>query len=142
MEQTLFSKMGIQYTERDGLYYPILPTDLMDIRADIGKYGRLWMHMLFEYDRKRYNKLLLDGTIIDQAIKKNEEAYEIIDKITQEYLGKLGANEKHSSIAIWKCRTAAVITGEELFLECAFRNEKIRKYNADNCLLQNTKSED
>lgn len=137
MEKTLFEKKGIQFMERDGLYYPVLPTDSMDLTADIGKYGRLWMHLLFEYDRRRYSKSLLDGTIIDEAIRKNEEAYEIIDKVTQEYLGKLGANEKHSSIAIWKCRTAAVITGEELFLECAFRNERAEKH-----LLQNTESED
>ena len=137
MEQTLFEKKGIRFTERDGLYYPVLPTDSMDFTADIGKYGRLWMHLLFECDRKRYNKSLLDGTIIDEAIRKNEEAYEIIDKVTQEYLGKLGANEKHSSIAVWKCRTAAVITGEELFLQCVFRNKR-----AEDHLLQNTESED
>ena len=137
MEQTLFEKKGIQYTERDGLHYPVLPTDSMDFTADIGKYGRLWMHLLFENDRKRYNKSLLDGTIIDEAIRKNEEAYDIIDKVTQVYLSKLGANEKHSSIAIWKCRTAAVITGEELFLEGAFRNKRAEKH-----LFQNTERED
>lgn len=71
MEQTLFEKVGVQYKEIDGLLYPVLQTDEMDVTADVGKYGRVWMHLLYELDRMQYNKMLLDGTLIDAAIRKS-----------------------------------------------------------------------
>ena len=127
MEKTLFEQVGVKYKEVDGLLYPILLDGRDNASADVGKYGRLWMHILFEMDRKIYNRKLLAGTIIDEALIKNEEAYRIIDIVTEDYLKKLDADKKHSSIEIWKCRTAAVITGEELFLESIFEVAKKHK---------------
>lgn len=113
MEQTLFERARVQYREVDGLLYPIIQADEMDVTADVGKYGRMWMHLLYELDRVQYNKMLLEGTLIDIAITKNEIGYELLDTRTKHYVEQLEAEQKHSSIAIWKCRVAAQLTAEE-----------------------------
>lgn len=113
MEQTLFERVGVQYKEVDGYLYPILQADEIDVTADVGKYGRVWMHLLYELDRIQYNKMLLDGTLIDAAIRKNEVGYELLDRRTKYYLEQLEPEKKHSSIAMWKCRVAAQLTAEE-----------------------------
>lgn len=113
MEQTLFNRAGIQYKEVDGLLYPVLQADEVDVTADVGKYGRMWMHLLYELDRMQYNKMLLDGTLIDAAIRKNEVGYELLDRRTKHYLKQLEPEKKHSSIAMWKCKVAAQLTAEE-----------------------------
>lgn len=142
MEKTLFEQAGVKYREVDGLLYPMLPADTAKVSADVGKYGRLWMHLLFKVDRQSYNRKLFAGTIVDEALIKNENAYEMIDKATEEYLKRLGTDKKHSSIEIWKCRTAAVITREELFLESAFRDmERIKSELGEN-LNQHIESEE
>lgn len=113
MEQTLFEREGVQYREIDGLLYPILQADVMEFNTNVGKYGRAWMHLLYELDRMRYNKMLLDGTLIDTAILKNEIGYDLLDRRTKYYLEQLKVEQQHSSIAMWKCRVAAQLTAEE-----------------------------
>lgn len=89
MEQTLFERAGVQYREIDGLLYPILQADEMEVNANVGKYGRMWMHLLYELDRIQYSKMMLDGTLIDTAILKNEIGYELLDRRTKHYLEQL-----------------------------------------------------
>lgn len=113
MEQTLFEREGVQYREMDDLLYPILQADVMEFNTDVGKYGMMWMYLLFELDRMQYNKMLLDGTLIDNAILKNEIGYELLDRRTKHYLEQLKVEQQHSSIAMWKCRVAAQLTAEE-----------------------------
>lgn len=113
MEQTLFEREGVQYREIDGLLYPILKADVMEVNTDVGKYGRAWMHLLCELDRMQYNKMLLDGTLIYTAILKNEIGYDLLDRRTKYYLEQLKVEQQHSSIAMWKCRVAAQLTAEE-----------------------------
>lgn len=95
------------------MLYPILQLDEIDVTTDVGKYGRMWMHLLYELDRIQYNKMLLDGTLIDTAIRKNEVGYELLDTRTKYYLQQLEVEQKHSSIAMWKCRVVAQLTAEE-----------------------------
>jgi hypothetical protein len=90
-----------------------LQAEGIDVTADVGKYGRMWMHLLYELDRIQYNKMLLDGTLIDTAMGKNEIAYELLDTRAKHYLEQLEVEQKHSSIAMWKCRVAAKLTAEE-----------------------------
>lgn len=89
MEQTLFEKMGVAYREQNGYLYPILPADDAEVNFDVGKYGRMWLHILFETNRRDYNRRLWNGTLIDDAVRKNERAYEIIDISTNYELQKL-----------------------------------------------------
>ena len=44
-QQTLFEKIGVQYEERDGLLYPLIALDIKEDDANVGKYGRMWMHI-------------------------------------------------------------------------------------------------
>ena len=47
MEQkTLFEKIGVQYEERDGLFYPLITLDIKDDGVNVGKYGHMWMQYL------------------------------------------------------------------------------------------------
>ena len=139
MEQTLFEREGIQYREIEGLLYPILQADVMEFNADVGKYGRAWMHLLYELDRMRYNKMLLEGTLIDTAILKNEIGYDLLDRRTKHYLEQLETEKKHSSIAIWKCRVAAQLTAEEeIYASAEFA---IKQQKANRLLQAKLKSE-
>ena len=133
MEQTLFERAVVQYREVDGLLYPILQSDEMDVTADVGKHGRMWMHLLYELDRMQYNKMLLDGTLINTAILKNEIGYELLDRRTKHYLEQLEVEQKHSSIAMWKCRVVAQLTAEE---EIQASAELAIKQQKSNRLLQ------
>lgn len=42
-QQTLFEKIGVQYEERDGLFYPLITLDIKDDGVNVGKYGHMWM---------------------------------------------------------------------------------------------------
>ena len=130
MEQTLFDREGVQYREIDGLLYPILQADVLEFNTDVGKYGRVWMHLLYELDRMRYNKMLLDGTLIDTAILKHEIGYDLLDRRTKHYLKQLEPEKKHSSIEMWKCRVAAQLTAEEEIYasaELAIKQHKVNR---------------
>lgn len=56
----------------------------MEVNSDVGKYGRVWMHLLYEIDRMQYNQMMLDGTLFDTAILKNEIGYELLDRSLEE----------------------------------------------------------
>ena len=45
-QQTLFEKIGVQYEERDGLFYPLITLDIKDDGVNVGKYGHMWMQYL------------------------------------------------------------------------------------------------
>lgn len=139
MEQTLFEREGVRYREIDGLLYPILQADVMEFNTDVGKYGRAWMHLLYELDRMRYNKMLLEGTLIDTAILKNEIGYELLDRRTKYYLEQLIVEQQHSSIAMWKCRVAAQLTAEEEIYASA--ELAIKQQKANRLLQAKLKSE-
>ena len=93
------------------------------------------MHLLYELDRMRYNKMLLDGTLIDTAILKNEIGYDLLDRRTKHYLKQLEPAKKHSSIAMWKCRVAAQLTAEEEIYASA--ELAIKQQKANRLLQQN-----
>lgn len=96
--------------------------------------------MLYELDRMQYNKMLLDGTLIDAAIRKNEVGYELLDRRTKHYLEQLETENKHSSIAIWKCRVAAQLTAEEEIYASA--ELAIKQQKANRLLQAKLKSEE
>ena len=45
-QQTLFEKIGVQYEERDGLFYQLITLDIKDDGVNVGKYGHMWMQYL------------------------------------------------------------------------------------------------
>lgn len=89
MEQNSFEQTGVKHRDEDGILYPILPSDDAKENFGVGEYGRMWIHFLFEINRRGYNRRLLSGTLVDDAIAKNEEAYEILNLITNQELKRL-----------------------------------------------------
>ena len=51
MTMTLFEELGVEYKEVDGILYPLLSVDEAEYNlTDIGKYGRMWLRYMEEWD--------------------------------------------------------------------------------------------
>lgn len=116
-EVSMFERMGGQYEERDGIFYPLISME--EEHVDVGKYGLLWMdYMKSEYPQ-RYVSLKRCCRLREKAAEVNEEAYRILDEITNKYLkGKV----EHSdfTMEMWKLREQARMMAEEIiFAEIA-----------------------
>lgn len=74
-QQTLFEKIGVQYEERDGLFYPLITLDIKDDGVNVGKYGHMWMQYLKSEYPQRYRSLLRFGELNQKAAEVNEVAY-------------------------------------------------------------------
>lgn len=142
MEQSRFEQAGVKYRDEDGNLFPILPADDAKEDFNVGKYGRMWLHFLFEINRKDYNRRLLSGTLVADAVSKNEEAYEILDFITNQELKRLGDDKKNSSLAIYQCRVAARVTAEEIFIAGCMENFNAKKNALQQSNLAITKLEE
>ena len=80
-ELTLIEKMGVEFEERDGLFYPLLEGDASGEcvkTKDIGKYGYLWVNFMQEAYPERYRSLTRFGLLEEKAVDVNEEAYELL----------------------------------------------------------------
>ena len=73
-QQTLFEKIGVQYEERDGLFYPLITLDIKDNGVNVGKYGHMWMQYLKSEYPQRYRSLLRFGEL-------NQKAAEVLSLI-------------------------------------------------------------
>ena len=65
-EMTLIEKMGVEFEERDGLFYPLVENAISGECAktkDIGKYGHLWISFMQEAYPERYRSLVRFGFI-------------------------------------------------------------------------------
>lgn len=85
-EQTLFEKAGVAYEKRGDCYYPVLTKSDIKNVSEAGKYGLLWMKMLFESDRQSYHKLMLAGELVDKAIEFQEYACDVEADIVNDYV--------------------------------------------------------
>lgn len=82
-EMTLIEKLEVEFEERDGLFYPLLDGDGLDIgecakTKDIGKYGHLWINYMQEAYPARYRSLVRFALLWEKALAVNENAYEIL----------------------------------------------------------------
>ena len=80
-ELTLIEKMGVEYEERDGLFYPLVDVGVSGEYAkvkDIGKYGHLWINFMKEAYPERYRSLVRFRLLEEKAVAVNEEAYEML----------------------------------------------------------------
>jgi hypothetical protein len=120
MEQTLFEEMNITYEEKDGLYYPVLATEQQNQGYDIsqaGKYGRMWLQTLFDNDRREYYRRWMAGTLVEDAVEMNEDAYNLIDRLTEQALAKCSREQKHSTLYMLQVRESAKQRAEEMMIE-------------------------
>lgn len=80
-EVTLIEKLGVEFEEQDGLFYPLVngavSGDTVKTR-DIGKYGHLWIKFMQEAYSERYRSLVRFGLLEEKAIAVNEEAHELL----------------------------------------------------------------
>ncbi|MBQ8040719.1 MAG: TnpV protein [Lachnospiraceae bacterium] len=87
-EQTLFEKLGVQYREKDGIFYPLITVEIKEEDTDIGKYGLLWMKYIQSEYPQRYRSLVRFGELHSKAIEVNEVAYELLEDIENEWFKK------------------------------------------------------
>ena len=87
-EISMFEKLGGTYTEVDGVFYPnIVVSEEADVW--IGKYGLLWIDYMKSNHAERYMHHIRMETLIARAFELNEEAYEMLEGIVNQYLAKV-----------------------------------------------------
>lgn len=114
---TLFEELGIEYMERDGLFYPVLfVEDEADEKFSVGKYGRMWMAFMECSHPDRYRSLVRFGRLHEKAVLVNEEAYELLDCIEKKWLQKHWSSNPNSFAEMYRFRMQARLMGEEVVL--------------------------
>lgn len=122
-ELSLYEEMGGTYTEMDGIFYPNIGMDDIDMKSDmtsdatttdIGKYGYLWISYMKENHVERYRHHIRMGQLQMKAKEVNEEAYEMLDKIVEKYLAKHKPGNTHSTMEMWRLREQAKQLAEEV----------------------------
>ena len=110
---SIFEQMGGTYTEIDGLYYPNLSVVQMQEQIKVGKYGLLWISYMKENHPDRYRHHIRMGQLQSKVAEVNEEAYQMLDTITNQYLMKHKLVNRASTMEMWKLREQAKQTAEE-----------------------------
>ena len=118
---SIFEQMGGTYTEKDGILYPNIrigeeETEAMQ-NTFSGKYGDLWKKYLKENRSDRYYHLVRIGQLKQKAAEVNEEANELLDRITRQYLQKHKPKNQNSTMEMWQLREQAKAMAEEVVLQ-------------------------
>lgn len=123
-EICVFERMGGTYTEVDGILYPIMGIDVRELtevvdveNADIGKYGHLWISYMKENHNDRYRHYVRMGQLYSKANEVNEEAYEMLERMMNQYLNKHVQEDSHSTMEMWEIREQAKSIAEEVVYE-------------------------
>lgn len=110
---SLFEQMAGTYTEKDGVLYPNLSMEQEPEEITVGKYGLLWISYMKETYPDRYRHHIRMGQLYSKAAEVNEEAYQMVDTITNQYLMKHKPVNPASTMGMWKLREQAKQTAEE-----------------------------
>ena len=112
-ELSTYEAMGGTYTEVDGVLYPDIK---VSVEADvwIGKYGLLWIDYMKSNHTERYRHHIRMGTLSARAFELNEEAYEMLEGIVNQYLAKHKPKDRHSTMEKWKIQEQARMLAEEV----------------------------
>ena len=71
-ELTLIEKLGVEFEERDGLFYPLVDGSACNAKTkDIGKYGHLWINFMQEAYPERYRSLVRFGLLEESDTGKS-----------------------------------------------------------------------
>lgn len=121
-EETIFEKLGIEYQEIEGIFYPILSVPLEDNQClNVGKYGRMWIeHIKITYPQ-RYRSLLRFGELKERAEMVNETAFELLEDIEIRWLNKHRPKNSNSFIEQLHLRNQARMMAEEVVLHDVVR---------------------
>ena len=90
----------------------------------IGKYGLLWIDYMKSNHAERYRHHIRMGTLIARAFELNEEAYEMLEGIVNQYLAKHKPQNSASTVEMWRLREQAKQMAEEVVL-----NDLVRQYH-------------
>ena len=122
-ELSIYETMGGTYTEVDGVLYPDIK---VSVEADvwIGKYGLLWIDYMKSNHAERYKHHIRMGTLIARAFELNEEAYEMLEGIVNQYLAKHKPHNSASTVEMWRLREQAKQMAEEVVL-----SDIVRQYH-------------
>ena len=119
---SLFEQMGGTYTEKDGFLYPNLSMEQESEQITVGKYGLLWTSYMKETYPDRYRHHIRMGQLYSKAAEVNEEAYEMLDSISEKYLKKHKPVNSNSMMEMWKLREQAKqIAEEEVYETVVYR---------------------
>lgn len=116
-ERTLFESMGVRYEEREGLFYPVIAESEIQEPIHVGKYGHLWMNFMKENHPDRYRHLLRFGKLMAKAIEIDEEAYQLLDSMTGNYLKSHQPKDPSSTMEMWRLREEAKRIAEEVIFQ-------------------------
>lgn len=117
-EKTLFESMGVRYEEREGLFYPVMAEEEIQDPSHVGKYGHLWINFMKGNHPDRYRHLFRFGKLMTKATEVDEEAYQLLDSITEKYLKSHPLKDSSSTMERWRLREEAKRIAEEvIFLD-------------------------
>lgn len=114
---TLFEELGVEYKEVDGILYPLLSVDEAEYNLeDIGKYGRLWLGYMEENKPSEYHHMARTGQLRKRVEAVNEEAYERLDNIEENWLKKHMTGKKKTFMEQLYLRNQARAMAEEIVI--------------------------
>lgn len=116
-EKTLFESMGVRYEEREGLFYPVFAETEFQEPIHVGKYGHLWINFMKEYHADRYRHLFRFGKLRTKATEVDEEAYQLMDSMTEKYLKSHPPKDSSSTMEMWRLREEAKRIAEEFIFQ-------------------------
>ena len=110
--------MGGTYTEVDGIFYPnvTLDDEIAEQNDFCGKYGDMWKKHMHDNREADYRHYLFTGKLNEKAREINEQAYEMLDVIMNQYMNNHKPDNPESTIEIWKLRAQAKMQAEEIIL--------------------------
>lgn len=116
-EKSLFDSMGVQYEEREGLFYPVFAETKIQEPIHVGKYGHLWINFMKENHPDRYRHLFRFRKLMTKATEVDEEAYQLLDSITEKYLKSHLLKDSSSTMEMWRLRKEAKRIAEEVIFQ-------------------------
>lgn len=117
-ELSLYEQMGGIYTEIDGIFYPniTLGDEIAEQNDFCGKYGDMWKKHMYDNREADYRHYLFTGKLNEKAKEINEQAYEMLDVIMNQYMKNHIPSNPESTIEMWKLREQAKMQAEEVIL--------------------------
>ena len=115
---SLYEQMGGIYTEIDGIFYPniTLGEEIAEQNDFCGKYGDMWKKHMYDNREADYRHYLFTGKLNEKAKEINEQAYEMLDVIMNQYMKNHIPSNPESTIEMWKLREQAKMQAEEIIL--------------------------
>ena len=114
-ELSTYEAMGGTYTEVNGVLYPNIKV-LEESDVWVGKYGLLWIDYMKSNHAERYRHHIRMGTLNSKAFEVNEEAYEMLEGIVNQYLVKHKPQNSATTMEMWRLREQAKQMAEEVVL--------------------------